>query len=54
MDRDQVSLTAEGVTSLVELLKSKTDNVVILSGRGCMCLHCRKDSMVMCNHIFVV
>ncbi|KAF6031041.1 ANKAR [Bugula neritina] len=31
MDRDQVSLTAEGVTSLVELLKSKTDNVVILS-----------------------
>ena len=32
VDRDQVSLTAEGVTSLVELLQSKVDNVIILSG----------------------
>jgi len=32
VDRDQVSLTAEGVTRLVGLLNSNEDNVVILAG----------------------
>lgn len=40
VDRDQVSLTAEGVTSLVELLQSKIDNVVILSGSSPSRVYC--------------
>ncbi|XP_038077595.1 ankyrin and armadillo repeat-containing protein-like isoform X2 [Patiria miniata] len=32
LDRDQVSLSAEGVTTLVRLLKSQDDNTVILAG----------------------
>lgn len=32
VDRDQVSLSAEGVTRLVMLLKSTDENTIILSG----------------------
>lgn len=33
VDRDQVSLSAEGVTKLVGLLKSENANTVILAGK---------------------
>ena len=33
VDRDQVNLTAEGITKLVEILRSPDENAVILSGK---------------------
>ena len=35
VDRDQVYLTADGVTKLVNILKSKDETAVILSGEPC-------------------
>ncbi|XP_033640039.1 ankyrin and armadillo repeat-containing protein-like isoform X1 [Asterias rubens] len=63
LDRDQVSLSAEGVTTLVRLLRSGDDNTVILAGTLMASLaHTRAgitDAMITCgsveiltNHLF--